>query len=262
MDLDGFVSLEGDRMKTTIRAGRHERVEVKTGGSTARAARRHAHRQGSLGLVTGGTSSTIVGTRVLELKPGHFVWIPPGVPHLCTPLIEPYAYAVLYVDDEAEGLLPFDVDALVTGFIDLRCLDAASLSALGFAPTRDRQSSWRSDPGIMETLVASIDEGSLRLSAVPERVPEACFEVESPDIDLPADLSRYRAYRALRRLYGLSPHELVQAGRIERAKALLDEGNSVAEAAFACGFCDQSHLVKSFRLLTGTTPQEYRNRSH
>ena len=40
----------------------------------------------------------------------------------------------------------------------------------------------------------------------------------------------------------------------ERARAVLRAGRSLADAAAAAGFADQSHLGRSFRAVMGSTP--------
>jgi AraC-like DNA-binding protein len=46
--------------------------------------------------------------------------------------------------------------------------------------------------------------------------------------------------------------------RLQRARRLLLQGVSLAEAAFACGFADQSHLTRQFRRAYGVTPGRWR----
>jgi len=55
---------------------------------------------------------------------------------------------------------------------------------------------------------------------------------------------------------GEAPHRYQTRRRVERARALLLDGTSPAEAAHAVGFCDQSHLARHMRKLLGTTPGE------
>jgi AraC family transcriptional regulator len=50
--------------------------------------------------------------------------------------------------------------------------------------------------------------------------------------------------------------------RVERAARLLrDTAMPLADVAAACGFCDQSHLARSFRHVLGCTPSDYRRRA-
>ncbi len=58
---------------------------------------------------------------------------------------------------------------------------------------------------------------------------------------------------------GLSPHQYVIKGRIERAKFLLElnPGISLTEVSYNCGFSSSSHFTKAFRSKVGITPSEY-----
>jgi len=67
--------------------------------------------------------------------------------------------------------------------------------------------------------------------------------------------------RRFRQLLRLSPMEYVLSLRVQEAQRLLaTTRESVAEIAAATGFCDQSHLTKRFRKITGMTPLGYRRR--
>ena len=65
--------------------------------------------------------------------------------------------------------------------------------------------------------------------------------------------------RAFRGHLGCSPGEYLRRMRIERAASLIRTGSgTLAEVALDSGFCDQSHLTRSFRRAHGITPSEYR----
>lgn len=76
-----------------------------------------------------------------------------------------------------------------------------------------------------------------------------------------AGLSVSQFNRRFRQLLRLSPMEYVLALRVQEAQRLLaTTRQSVGEIAAATGFCDQSHLTKRFRVVTGMTPMAYRRR--
>lgn len=72
-----------------------------------------------------------------------------------------------------------------------------------------------------------------------------------------ADLSVYHFCRVFRAEMGVPPHEYQIQLRIERAKALLLRGVSLAQVAQMTGFYDQSHLGQHFKRLVGITPGRY-----
>lgn len=72
-----------------------------------------------------------------------------------------------------------------------------------------------------------------------------------------ANLSPFHLTRVFAAEIGLPPHAYQVGVRVERAKALLLRGDSVARAAAETGFADQSHLTRHFRRLVGTPPGRY-----
>jgi AraC family transcriptional regulator len=66
---------------------------------------------------------------------------------------------------------------------------------------------------------------------------------------------------AFRRSFGASVQTFVARQRVERAKVLmLSTVQPLSEIALACGFCDQAHLCRQFRRITGGTPRSWRHR--
>ena len=49
--------------------------------------------------------------------------------------------------------------------------------------------------------------------------------------------------------------------RVAYARKLIRDGESISEAALATGFCDQSHLSRTFKRIVGLTPGQYIARS-
>ena len=54
--------------------------------------------------------------------------------------------------------------------------------------------------------------------------------------------------------YGVPPHAWLRLQRAERARALIRNGATLAEAAAASGFADQSHMTRHFARQFGFTP--------
>lgn len=72
-----------------------------------------------------------------------------------------------------------------------------------------------------------------------------------------AGVSQYQLLRGFKRLYGLPPHAYEIHLRVERARDMLRRGYTVAEAAAANDFTDQSHFARHFRRIWGLTPRQY-----
>jgi len=81
------------------------------------------------------------------------------------------------------------------------------------------------------------------------------------DLARQAGVSRFHFARLFRVSTGDSPMAYLLKSRIERAKQmLLQDERPVCEIAALLGFCDQSHLTRTFRRLTGLTPREFARR--
>jgi AraC-like DNA-binding protein len=65
--------------------------------------------------------------------------------------------------------------------------------------------------------------------------------------------------RMFRRSFGITPHTYVMRRRVAVAQLLLTRTDlRLAEVALKAGFCDQSHLTRSFRQFAGLPPRAYR----
>ena len=74
-----------------------------------------------------------------------------------------------------------------------------------------------------------------------------------------AGLSRSTLLRAFTKSKGVTPYRYLENIRVSRAKKLLEQGISPAEAALQTGFSDQSHFTNYFDRFLGLSPGVYRN---
>jgi len=72
-----------------------------------------------------------------------------------------------------------------------------------------------------------------------------------------AGMSRFHLLRLFREYAGVPPHEYQMQLRVAHARRLIRSGEPIVEAALETGFCDQSHLSRGFKRITGMTPGEY-----
>lgn len=76
---------------------------------------------------------------------------------------------------------------------------------------------------------------------------------------LRAGLPPVRFARLIKRIFRVTPSQLITQTRLAAASRLLQETTqSVADIALACGFYDHSAFTRAFRLATGVTPTEFR----
>ena len=68
---------------------------------------------------------------------------------------------------------------------------------------------------------------------------------------------RWQLSRDFRALFGTSPYRYLVLRRLDKARGLMLRGVSASEAAYACGFADQSHFGRHFKRAFGLTPQAW-----
>lgn len=74
-----------------------------------------------------------------------------------------------------------------------------------------------------------------------------------------AGLTPVRFARLIKRIFSLTPSQLITQTRLAGASRLLEDTNKpVAEVALASGFYDHSAFTRAFRSATGLTPTEFR----
>jgi len=72
-----------------------------------------------------------------------------------------------------------------------------------------------------------------------------------------AALSQSALERHFRAAVGATPKRLSRLARLQHVCRLWDTGKNLTEIAFEAGYCDQPHMVRDFRLFTGTSPEEF-----
>lgn len=72
-----------------------------------------------------------------------------------------------------------------------------------------------------------------------------------------ASCTSFHVIRLFKETVGMSPHAYLIQLRLERARELIDTGNTIVDAAINSGFSDQSHLTRRFKKRFGITPGKY-----
>ena len=109
-------------------------------------------------------------------------------------------------------------------------------------------------PGDRETIPAS-------LASTLDHLEAHCDEPISPSsLARHAGLPPVRFARLIKRIFRLTPNQLIMQTRLTAAARLLMETNrSIADIAVSCGFYDHSAMTRAFRSVTTLTPTQFRS---
>lgn len=129
-------------------------------------------------------------------------------------------------------------------------------------PLRDRANEVAGLIGISKDL-QSVSERSEDYSQVAEAVQHihAHFDesLKVRDLAEQAGLSVYQFEQRIRRIFQITPGQLIQKVRMEAAVKQLREGNDpITTVALDCGYSDQSAFTRQFRKTTGLSPMQCR----
>lgn len=234
------------------------------------ASRKHFHNQLAISFVTGGSSLFRFGEDEYHIHAGQLVLIAPGFVHQCLPdEVEAWSFQMIFVEEswlESNG---------ITG--EARpCFVVKDLTAAEFRVLESHfQALCKTDGFCEEALFSIVDmamsenessimnlqasdlanEGILRASAyIRGHLAEA---VRLDDLAEVAGMNKFMLIRCFAKAYNTTPHAWQNMLRMDEARRLLEAGNTIADAALAAGFYDQSHFSRSFKESFGITPKQF-----
>lgn len=115
------------------------------------------------------------------------------------------------------------------------------------------------DPSALDLLPTITPHDEQRAVAAVRSYLKSHFaeEIALAELSAIAGLSPFHLLRVFRKHTGLPPHEYQLQLRVAHARKLIRDGGRISDAALETGFCDQSHLSRSFKRIVGMTPGQY-----
>jgi AraC-like DNA-binding protein len=236
---------------------------------------RHVHRQFGIGVIEEGAQRSASGRGQVEAGPGDVITVNPGEVHDGVPIGDAgRRWRILYIDpalvrtaslDLSDGrngdyAFTFPVSPSTAVASRVRRLFAATTSATGATGSGIAAEEALLDllacAGEVSLAPAPADLGPLKHAR--ERIeddPQA--QASLAELSASCGMSRFHFLRSFSRAVGLTPHAYAIQCRVDRARALIAEGSSLADAAAGAGFADQSHLTRMFVARYGLTPGAY-----
>ena len=86
--------------------------------------------------------------------------------------------------------------------------------------------------------------------------------VTSVELEAVTGLTRYELARHFRTCLGTSPYRYLIMRRLDQARAFIQKGVPLADAAFSSGFTDQSHMTRHFKRTYGMPPGRWVATTH
>ncbi|AVJ17167.1 helix-turn-helix domain-containing protein [Serratia rhizosphaerae] len=75
-------------------------------------------------------------------------------------------------------------------------------------------------------------------------------------------LSVAQIERYCKRIFHLTPRQMIHKVRLEKASALLAGDTPITDIALQCGYTDHSAFSRQFKAMTGSTPRDFRTSLH
>lgn len=98
-----------------------------------------------------------------------------------------------------------------------------------------------------------------RLAAVDEHIRQHFHRpISLRELTRIAGLSVAQLERYCKRIFHLTPRQMIHKARLEQAHRLLHTDVPITEVAMQCGYTDHSAFSRQFKQLTGFTPRQYR----
>jgi AraC-like DNA-binding protein len=237
---------------------------------------RHWHEQYGIGVIHQGAHRSASGRGMVEAVAGDAITVNPGEVHDGAPIGGAgRSWRMLYFDppivheaisDIREGgsrSQEFPQPVIINPIV------ATAFHRLFSAMTKTGRSSikMRSEELFLILLTGVFSEPDK--ATVPRSTPIAISRAKSriddrpdapmtlADLALETGLSRFQVLRGFAHATGLTPHAYLLQRRIDLARRLIACGTSLAEAAAASGFADQSHMTRVFVRKYGVSPGAY-----
>lgn len=243
-------------------------LEVRTTRDSTLPYAEHIHSAFSLGLILQGqTLFTLNGTEY-RAQEGDIVLIAAGQTHSCNPVDGPRGYHMLLIDmDWLREHLTDDLTTCTPLIKDATLFPKAVSVIEAILAERDDAVSLLTD---LLSEVRTQYGGSDLQSRQPAppwsglNPSDEANSADTPPLSVSAlakasGMRRESFSRAVRRKTGLPPSLYLHCLRLEKARRLLRQGQSITEAALASGYADQSHFHRMFVRFCAVTPGRYRS---
>src|ERR1700730_15248045 len=232
---------------------------------------RHTHDGYGIGFIVRGAQRSWSGRGTVEAGPGSIITCNPGEVHDGVPIGSTRAWNMLYLAPPFVGAVVSDIrEGAAAEFefadpvIDKHTQVQAFQAAYG-ALTGRRADAGRAHERLILLLAGLLHNKRPSSALLPPGLARAKARIDDDptapialaDLAHEAGVSCFQLVRGFAKLTGLTPHAYIVQRRLDAARAMIAAGATLANAAAACGFADQSHFNRTFVGRYGVTPGTY-----
>jgi AraC-like DNA-binding protein len=232
---------------------------------------RHTHDGYGIGLIVRGAQRSWSGRGTVEAGPGSIITCNPGEVHDGVPIGATRAWNMLYlappfvraiVSDIREGAAAeFEfADPVIGQHTQVQAFQVAYGALTG-----RRADAGRAHERLIILLAGLLHNMRPSSALLPPGLARAKARIDDDptapialaDLAREAGVSCFQLVRGFAKLTGLTPHAYLVQQRLDAARAMIAAGATLANAAAACSFADQSHFSRTFVGRYGVTPGTY-----
>lgn len=237
----------------------------------------HSHQQLSIGAIDQGTTEVQYKSYTQTANAGELVLVEAQQVHSCCPQDGlPRSYSMLYLSNQwcldilsklyQKPVKHFTFDVFKLSHTSLfalyqHCVSSLEDNQLELADIQLRT--------LLVTVLTTYSTAHFCSNKAPEhRLTQRLREHLLLTLESPQSLEHHAKQldcrvetliRTFKKDTGLSPKAFQSNARVERAKLLLQDGNTICDTAQLLGFSDQSHFHKTFQNYTAATPRQYQH---
>lgn len=144
-------------------------------------------------------------------------------------------------------------------------LDMTLVQSRRWRDARERLVNTDDTAECLHALESILLEGVCGAPSLAPHIDLACRRIEHganiEDVRNGLGLSAHRLIDEFRTRVGLTPKRYGRLARFQRTLDRLQSRSSWADLAVECGYSDQAHMIREFRMFSGLTPSAYQARS-
>ena len=250
-------------------------AELRVSRQSCHSYRLHAHAQYSIGIVDEGETLFHHDQGPDRVQTSGVVLIEPGHWHACNPEVtQPWSYRMLFVQSDwvharlGVAALRFDQRSLlepaISAQVNALCtpwaVDAGAQSLEVYAQTLLALLQQVGTPACADAQLPPVQKDIFPALQHLHQFPEDETTVQA--LAQTCGMTASRFIRHFRALTGVTPGAYRTNLRLNGARHLLAQGQSLADVALHMGFADQAHLQRSFKAHHALTPGNYARAAH